>query len=65
MIASVEAAYRAGRIACADGKRKDWNPHPEDSAEHAYWNRGWNEEFAALPPALQQVRRALIGEELC
>lgn len=55
--ASVEAAYRAGRIACADAKRKSENPHPTDSAEHAYWNRGWNEEYATLPPALQALRQ--------
>lgn len=56
MIASEEAAYRAGRIACADGKRKDANPHPGGAKEHAYWNRGWNEEFATLPAALQAAR---------
>lgn len=63
--ASVEAAYRAGRVACADAKRKSENPHQPGTAEHAYWNRGWNEECATLPPALQALRhgKSAAGSE--
>ncbi len=61
MIASTEAAYRAGRTACADGRRKDQNPHPGDSAEHGYWNRGYGEEFATLPQTLQQARQPKVN----
>lgn len=52
-----DSAYRLGRIACADGKRLDDNPHAQDDPQFDYWNRGWAEEFRTLPVALQQARQ--------
>jgi hypothetical protein len=53
-----DSAYRLGRIACADGKRLDDNPHPQDDPQFNYWNRGWAEEFRTLPTAIQSARQS-------
>ncbi len=37
----LKEATSDGKSAYYDGKGKAWNPHPTGTAEHRFWNMGW------------------------